>query len=87
MTVRNITIPTTARVILLRSVNGWLTILARIDINFPTGLAYAMYQSGFGDITSNFWLGLENVYLLTNGAVNGGQKYLVRFEILTTDNM
>jgi hypothetical protein len=41
------------------SVNGWLTILSRVDSNFPTGLTFDAYQSGFGDISSNFWLGLE----------------------------
>jgi Fibrinogen beta and gamma chains, C-terminal globular domain len=64
---------------LLRSVNGWLIILSRLDANFPLNQTWTTYKSGFGDIGSNFWLGLERIYRLTNSAVNGGRTYRIRF--------
>ena len=57
----------------LRSVAGWLTILSRVDLNFPLNLYWHNYSIGFGDIMSNFWLGLENIYHLTS---KGGRTYL-----------
>ena len=82
---RNVTLNVNT-VVLLMSVNGWLTILAHIDSNFPDRQPDTAYTSGFGDITSNFWLGLENVYYLTNTGVNGRCSYRLRFEILTSTN-
>lgn len=70
----------------LMSVNGWLTILSRIDSTFPVGLTYNDYKTGFGSFQSNLWLGLENIYRLTNSAVNGGRSYRLRFELLSADD-
>ena len=81
----NVTIATNS-IVPLRSVNGWLTIYSRIDATFPTGLPYTSYQNGFGDIMSNFWLGLERIYQLTNSAVNGGHTYRLRVEMLAIVN-
>ena len=64
----------------LASVNGWLTILSRVDIEFPIDLPSSSYEAGFGDIAANFWLGLSRIYQLTNLAVNGGHAYKLRFE-------
>jgi len=66
----------------LRSVNGWLAILSRIDSNFPVGQSNTAYQNGFGNITSNFWLGLELIRQLTDSTVNGGHNYRLRIEML-----
>ena len=68
------------------SVYGWLTILSRVDLNFPTGLTLSDYTSGFGNISTNFWLGLQRTYLLTNSAVNGGKTYRLRIELLASEN-
>jgi len=82
----NVTIPTTpaATYVPLRYVNGWLTVMSRVDANFPTGLSYAAYQAGFGDIMSNFWLGLNTIHTLTNSSVNGGHNYRLRIEFMDT---
>ena len=69
----------------LRPVNGWLIILPCID-NFPTDLEWPPYQNDFGDITSNFWLGLERIYQLTNRAVNGGKTYRTRILLQSDTN-
>jgi hypothetical protein len=71
--------------VVLRSVNGWLTIMSRIDLNFPVNQVPTAYETGFGDILSNFWLGLTNVYYLTNPNENGGKKFRLRFEFLSVD--
>jgi hypothetical protein len=87
---QNVTVPVTIllsnTMLPLRSVYGWLILLSRIDSSFPLDQPYSSYQDGFGDILSNFWLGLEHVYQLTNVAVNGGKTYRLRFEILKTDH-
>ena len=74
-------IPTTTDVISLMSVNGWLTIMSRVNLTSPPTLNWAMYKSGLGDITSNFWLGLERIFQLTNVNTNGGVMYRLRFEL------
>lgn len=81
-----VTIPQSQNIILLMSVSGWLTIFSRVDLNFPTGLTLSTFTSGFGSISANFWLGLQNIYLLTNSAVNGGQTYRLRVELLASEN-
>jgi Fibrinogen beta and gamma chains, C-terminal globular domain len=77
-----VTIQQSQSTVSLMSVFGWLTILSRVDLNFPTGLTSSAYTSGFGNISTNFWLGLEKTYLLTNSAVNGGKTYRLRIEVL-----
>lgn len=67
----------------LKSVNRWLTVLSRVDNGFPTG--GVDYYTGFGDIESNFWLGLSPIYTLTNPAANGGHTYQLRVEMYSTD--
>jgi len=75
-------------VIPLISVNNWLTIMARDSLNFPLRQSAAAYAAGFGVVTSpNFWLGLTNIYYLTNSAVNGGHNHRLRAEFLTIANM
>jgi len=79
VTIQSSTVP-------LRSVNGWLTVMSRVDASFPTGLSFSAYEAGFGNITNNFWLGLTRIYQLTNPTVNGGQSYLLRIELLYSDS-
>jgi hypothetical protein len=63
------------------SVNGWLTILSRVDSRFSTNKTWLSYKEGFGNATSNFWLGLERIYQLTNGATDRQQIYRLRLEV------
>ena len=77
-----VTIPSTQQVVSLRSAFGWLTIYTRLNFNFPLNQPAAVYVDGFGNITSNLWLGLERIHLLTNPMTNGGVQYRLRFELL-----
>ena len=44
--------------------NGWIVIQRRVDASVDFYRNWASYKSGFGDVTGNFWIGLENVYKL-----------------------
>jgi len=81
-----ITIPTTPATIYgpIASVNGWITVFSRFIGGWPTGKTYADYITGFGVVNSNFWLGLDYIYELTNTAFNGGHTYRARLELLFT---
>ena len=81
-----VTIPTTTNTVPVISVNKWLIIFSRVDSTFQTGLSDTNYQAGFGDIKANFWLGLNQIYYLTNPDINGGQTYRLRFEMLFARN-
>jgi Fibrinogen beta and gamma chains, C-terminal globular domain len=83
----NVTIPVLNSSVPVRSIYQWIVIMSRIDTNFPQSQTYQVYQDGFGVPTSNFWLGLTRIYYLTNGAVNGGRTYRLRFELRSTENM
>ena len=50
----------------LMSVFCWIVIHQRINDNLDWELPWADYKAGFGSIDSNFWLGLENMHLLTS---------------------
>lgn len=81
----SVTVPVTASIVQMTSVNGWMTIFSRMDSNFPLAQQSDAYIGGFGEITSNFWLGLKNIYYLTNSAVNGGFQYRLRLEMQSND--
>ena len=68
------------------SIHQWIVIMSRIDTSFPLSQTYQAYQNGFGNPTSNFWIGLTRVYYITNSAVNGGRTYRLRFELLANVN-
>ena len=72
----NVPMPPTMNNVPLRSVNGWLTIMSRIDASFPIDLTWNEYKVGFGDIETNFWLGLERIHQL---AIS--KPYRLRFEV------
>ena len=57
--------------------------MSRISSSFPVNLAWNDYKVGFGDNESNFWLGLEKIYQLTN---NGGHSYRLRIEMMALEN-
>ncbi|XP_035824253.1 fibrinogen C domain-containing protein 1-A [Aplysia californica] len=58
---------------------GWILIQRRIsgDVDFLRG--WADYRNGFGDLSENFWLGLENIHQLTSQA-SPLAKYELRFD-------
>jgi len=62
----DISIPTQPGSVALMSVFGWIVIYQRIGDTFDCNLPWADYKAGFGSIDSNFWLGLENMHLLTS---------------------
>jgi Fibrinogen beta and gamma chains, C-terminal globular domain len=79
-------IPVLNNTVPVRSIHQWIVIMSRIDTNFPLNQTYQVYQDGFGNLTSNFWLGLTRIYYITNSAVNGGRTYRLRFELLADAN-
>ena len=79
----NVTVPLTMKNISIKSVNDWLVVMSRIDVNFIYNGTWQAYKNGFGDSSSNFWLGLENLYQLTSELfqTTRGKFYRLRFEI------
>ncbi|KAK2139188.1 hypothetical protein LSH36_1957g00018 [Paralvinella palmiformis] len=63
---------------------GWIVVLRRRDgtLDFHEGRFWTEYENGFGDLSSEFWLGNKYIHLLTNN----GSSYKCRVEILTEDN-
>jgi len=60
------TIPTQQDTIPLMSVFGWIIIHQHVDDTLNWYLPWADYKAGFLSVESNFWLGLENMHLLTS---------------------
>ena len=50
------------------SVFGWIIVHQHLGDVFDWALPWADYKAGFGDINSDFWLGLERLHLLTSTA-------------------
>ncbi|XP_018564033.1 microfibril-associated glycoprotein 4-like [Anoplophora glabripennis] len=61
---------------------GWTHIQKRFDGSQDFTLEWREYKFGFGDLEGEFWLGLENIYLLTG---YGLSELLV--EIVDRDNV
>ena len=57
--------------------NRWIVIQQRIDGSTDFKASWSKYKAGFGDVLTNFWIGLEKVFQLTT--VN---QYRLRFEVL-----
>jgi len=72
----NITIPTQSDPVLVKSVFGWIIINQRLLYSFDWNRTWAEYKAGFGSIDADFWLGLENMHLLTSS-----QPYRLRVEV------
>jgi len=72
----NITIPTQSDPVPLKSVFGWIMIHQHLGYSFNWQLPWADYKAGFGSIDADFWLGLENMHLLTSS-----QPYRLRAEL------
>jgi len=58
------------------SVFGWIIIHQRLAHTFNWNLSWADYKAGFGSVGADFWLGLEQMHLLT-----GCQPYRLRVEL------
>ncbi|KAG8010988.1 Angiopoietin-related protein 2 [Nibea albiflora] len=56
---------------------GWTVILRRQDGSVNFFRNWETYKQGFGNIDGEYWLGLENIYWLTN---QGNYKLLVTLE-------
>lgn len=59
-------------------VNGtaWTTIQRRIDGSVEFYRGWNEYKNGFGDVDTEFWLGLDNIYALTNQG-----QYMLRIDM------
>ncbi|XP_076838973.1 microfibril-associated glycoprotein 4-like [Brachyhypopomus gauderio] len=54
----------------------WTVIQRRIDGSVNFYRPWEAYKNGFGDINGEYWLGLENIYLIT-----WSQRYMLRVEL------
>jgi len=78
----NLTIPTTFEVLPVTSISGWIVIHSRYSAAYQVDMTWNDYVTGFGDASSSdFWLGLEYIHLLTTSATNR-----LRVEIQTADD-
>lgn len=64
----NVTISTLGGYTLLRSVNSWVVIQQRVDGSLNFTLPWSAYKEGFGNISTNFWFGLEKMHHMTTGS-------------------
>jgi len=59
-------------------VNNWILIQQNVLSGAPFNVPWSTYQTTFGNFTTNYWMGLENVYLLTSS-----NNYMLRIEMLS----
>ncbi|XP_071954761.1 ficolin-1-like [Antedon mediterranea] len=50
---------------------GWTVIQRRSDGSCPFNNTWDEYVNGFGSVDDEYWLGLENIYQLSEGSANG----------------
>jgi len=72
----DITIPTQSDPVPVMSVFGWIMIQQRLGYTFDWNLPWDDYKAGFGSVYFDFWLGLEQIHLLTSS-----QPYRLRVEM------
>ena len=63
------------------SVNQWIVIQQRMDSTLSFDQTWSVFKNGFGQITSNFWIGLEKIYQLAKS----GQHTMLRLEVLVAN--
>src|SRR6218665_55041 len=76
-----ISVPTFAQPIPVISVNRWIVFLYRFDGSVDFNRTWTDYRNGFGDVTGEYWLGLEKLTQLTNDG-----QYRARFEFKSIQN-
>ena len=62
---QELSVPTQPGTVPVKSVFGWIIIHQHLGDGFDWRLPWADYKAGFGNTTSDFWLGLERLHLLT----------------------
>ena len=50
-----------------KSVIGWIVIQRRFSNGLNFDRTWQEYKDGFGDLNSEFWMGLEKLHMITNG--------------------
>jgi hypothetical protein len=80
-TTKSLAIPTTSTSIQAMSVNGWIIIQQRLDATLNWSVNWSTYKAGFGALGNSYWMGNENVHLLTTSAT-----YRLRMEALSVNN-
>ena len=78
--VDNIVLPSPVNDLSLLCVKNWIVLTQRFDSSLNFNGKWIEYKQGFGVIGANssFWLGLENMHLLTSSAA-----YRLRFQLQT----
>ena len=59
---------------------GWTAIQRRVDDSVGFYRGWADYVAGFGDLTGNYWAGLERIHTWTSGAPCELYVYMTTFE-------
>ena len=76
-----ISVPTFDQPIPVISVNSWIVFLYRFDGSVAFNGTWTDFRDGFGDLTGEYWLGLEKLSQITNSA-----QYKARFEFKSIQN-
>eukprot|EP00795_Rhopilema_esculentum_P000478 gene478-10155_t len=59
---------------------GWITIQRRVDENRYFNSEWKQYKDGFGDLSRNMWIGLENMNFLTSSEKSATLRVDITFQ-------
>ncbi len=62
---------------------GWIVIQRRVDGTTSFDQNWAEYKRGFGNITHNYWMGLDNIHKLAGP----GRGAVLRIDMILRDIM